>query len=267
MPFPEPSFAAAHGVVRLEDPVARRPENDERFAAAIASEFPTRGHQQILPPEVPPGIPHMIIQSGSSQVAVASVQADFEVQFYGDYVSSAALCFDYINRKMLALLRGWQALEAKVAVVGLELKMHFSFSGQDEMTPIAHMLDKHVRVEFDSDSLREVTTQFGAKLLDHYFVNIALATYEARALERPIMPGAQHLVVRPWEGTVADTGLEITIDLNNRYRAVIARAFDAVDDAELGAVIDMSRRLAERCAVPYARDGVIDLATLHREPA
>lgn len=260
MPFPErPTYKVAHGVLGVDQPLNRQPGLDEALIAALREEFPMVGPRQILPTEAPPNLPHLILQSTSSQVAISISQIDFEVRFYGDYATSLDLCDEYVRRKMTALLRGWQAIGAQPVLAGLVLTLGFSLMDEPDIEPATFMLEHHLRAEVPGPSVQDVKTHLGLRVADHLFVSLDMSTFEARQLMRPVLPGQQALVVRPWEGTIADAGIDVAIDVNNRLRAVTQERWDPVDEAELGRVLDMARFLTENSALPFVRDGELNV--------
>ena len=153
MPFPTTlSINIAHGVVTLDEPLPRRPDVDDLFIAAAANEFPVQGSRQLLPREAPLNIPHLIVQSTSSQVALSALQVDFEVRFYGDYPTDSNRCHEYIERKMTALLEALVAAGARPVLAGMVLTMNLSFQGQDDIDPVSYMLDHHVHAGAPRDA-------------------------------------------------------------------------------------------------------------------
>ena len=104
--------------------------------------------------------------------------------------------------------------------------------------------------------------QLGLRVADHYFVTLGLASYETRNINRPVLPGMQGVVHPTSEGVVSDSGLELTIDVDNRLAAVLQREHETVGGDVLHRILGLARVVTEQCAVPYARDGVVDLAAI-----
>src|SRR4051794_25419311 len=117
MVLPKPTFLVAHAVFQVPRPLPRDPVRDELFIAAVRDEFPNLLSRQALPPEVPIQAPYLTLASTSSQLAISPVQADFEVRFYGDFPSDLDKSLAYVERKLLAILRGFSALEIAPATV------------------------------------------------------------------------------------------------------------------------------------------------------
>ena len=91
------------------------------------------------------------------------------------------------------------------------------------------------------------------RLRDTYYVNFTLSNSEARALERPIMPGAL-MVIRGWEGRLDDVGLELAVDINNNLEARVAQRDPEVTLDGLRAVTGLLRDVATSSGPAFARD-------------
>jgi hypothetical protein len=246
----------------------RRPEADEAFMAAVRYEFPTVATRQLLPVEAPAGAPHLILQSTSSQLAVSALQTDLQVRFYGDFVDDVARCREYLSRKMGSVLQGWEAVDGHPAFIGLILTVHFPLSEDDEISPIPHILERHVRSEVDAGVVNDAKVQLTVRVADHYFVNLTVGNYESKRLDRPILPGPMTtIVISPWEGTVDERGIELTIDVNTRLRAVVERQHHRVDQAELDATLQLAERIVRDIGASYVETGELDLASLAEEVA
>lgn len=268
MPFPDPKFAVAHGVLGTPAPVPRGGGEIETFIAAVREDFPNVLNRQVLPPEAPAGAPHLILQSTSSQLAVTGLQADFEAHFYGAFETDFDRCRDYIRRKMLAVFQGWQAVGAEVTVAGLILTMRFPLEGEDDGDElIRHLLATHLRPDVAADAVQDVHAQVTLRVADHYFVALKVTNYEMRQLERPIMPGTTNLVVAPWEGTVSERGYELSIDVNNKLRSIVSEQHTPVDEDELMRTLAVVERLADGVGARYVETGEFDLAALVEEVA
>ncbi len=109
--------------------------------------------------------------------------------------------------------------------------------------------------------------ELGLRLRDRYFVTLALGHYEARRVQRQVGPGGTSGPIRPWEGEATDEGLELTIDINNRYGALLERRHTRVTLEELRAMNDLAWQLVEHVAVPFARDGALDLSVIEQQQA
>ncbi len=118
----------AHAVLQAPYPVQRDPAKDELFIAAVRREFPNIMARQMLPVEAPSQIPHLTLGGTSSQLALSAAQADFEVRFYGDYLSDLERGLEYVERKLQRVLAGYQAIEVVPSLIGLVATLHFSLN-------------------------------------------------------------------------------------------------------------------------------------------
>ncbi|CAN5579090.1 hypothetical protein BH24ACT24_BH24ACT24_03970 [soil metagenome] len=196
MPFPEPRFSVAHGVLAPPFP-SREPSQDERFIAAVRNDFPNLINRQALPAEAPPTAPHLMMASTSSQLAVSAAQADFEVRFYGSYNTNLPLATEYIERKMDTVLDGYNAVGQTPSVVGLIATLHFSFKDQDLASPTSHVLRTHLKQEVSEEDVQDAQAKVALKVADSCFVGLTVTNFESRTLERPLMPGVPMIRVRP----------------------------------------------------------------------
>ena len=144
VPLPPPTLTAAHGVLNLRDFVPQSAGRDERFIAAVRSEFPNTLNRVSLPQEAPPNTPHLVLASTSSQLAVSRVQADFEVRFYGDYLNDNERALQYVERKLATVMAGFEAVGSTVSMIGVIGTLRFSFAGREDR-PVDHILQTHLR--------------------------------------------------------------------------------------------------------------------------
>jgi hypothetical protein len=260
MPIPPPKIKIAHGVltVPVDEPVQRTPEVNRQLAAALHTEFPTTGDIE-LPDEAPDELPHLVLQGRSAQVAFSSIQADFEVRFFGELESSPTMCLDYVERKMLAIFHAWSAVGARPTWLGLVLTLHASTPDEDE-PPGRLLLEKHLQPELADDSLHDVNLQLGLRVADHFFVTLGIGQYESRQITRQVAGGTTG-VIRPWEGEVTDAGIAVTVDVNNRLRAQLQRQFTRADEDEIRALNALAWGLAEHVVPRLLDDGVLDLSS------
>ena len=223
-------------------------------------EFPNILNRQFLPAEVPPPTPHLTLASSSAQLALSAAQADFEVRFYGRYLNEIEQGLEYVRRKMLAVLGGFGALDAQVAMVGLIATLRFSFR-ETEDSPAAHILRTHLRTDVDPREVQDAVARVAVRVRDTYFVNLNLSNYEARVLERPVMPGMP-VRFRPWEGRLEDTGLELTLDINNGLEARTQQDDPVVTEDGLVAVTNLLREVCLSTGPAFAETGAVAVETL-----
>jgi hypothetical protein len=262
VPFPAPTFLAAHGVLQLANPAQRDPARDEAFIAAVRNEFPNVINRTLLPLEAPVLAPHITLASTSSQLAVSSAQADFEVRFYGDYLADIQRGLEYVERKLDTVLSGFHATGNPVAMIGLIATLHFSFKEMEGDGPAAHVLRTHLRTQVEPSEVQDALARVALKLRDTYFVTLTLSNYESRVLERPLMPGLSVLRIRPWEGRVDDFGLELVIDINNNLEARASEADPVVTSDGVRAVVGVLREVATSSGPDFAETGKVSAETL-----
>jgi hypothetical protein len=256
------TFAMAHGVLQFPTLLPRDPGRDEVFIAAVASEFPNVISRQSLPAETPPVTPHLVLGSTSSQLAVSAVQADFEVRFYGEYSTDIERGLEYVERKLRAILAGFDALGAQPMMFGLIATFNFSFREREDVTPAQHILQTHLRTSVDPDDLQDALARVAVKLRDTYFVTLTASNYESRIVERPLMPGLMQ--VRPWEGRVEDSGVQLVIDINNGLELRSSETVAAVTATGVGAVMRVLRELATASGPRFVESGEVSVEELTR---
>jgi hypothetical protein len=261
VPLPDPTLVAAHGVLGVRDFQPRDPGRDAAFIAAVRGEFPNTLSHAALPAEAPPNAPHLVLASTSSQLAVSSVQADFEVRFYDEYLNDVGRALEYVERKMAAAFTGFQATEMFVSSIGLIATLNFSFEGREDR-PVDHILQTHLRSEIDPTEVQDAVARIAVRLRDTYYLNLTLSNYERRALERPIMPGTTMLRIRPWEGRVEETGLELALDINNNLEARTQQQDPEVTLDGVRAVTALLRDIATDSGRRFAETGELSMEQL-----
>jgi len=240
---------------------ARDPARDEMFIAAVRSEFPNVVSRQILPPDAPLAAAHLALTSESSQVTVSAVQADFQVQFYGEYVSDVNRGLDYLGRKLITIRQALEECGAGVFSVGLVAVFHFK-DLDVEGGPTAHVIHTLTKLDVDPEVVQDAVVRMAVKVRDTYFVNLRVANYEIKQWERPIMPGQQAIRVRPWEGTTQEEGLELTVDINNRLEAITQGADPEVTDEGINAVVGMLKDVATTTGRQFVESGELSVESL-----
>ena len=259
LPLPEPTLILVHGVLGLRDVVVADPGRDEAFIAAVRSEFANTLSRVSLPREAPPNTPHLTLASTSSQLAVSSIQADFEVRFYGEYIDDVSRGLEYVERKLTTVLSGFEAVGMAVATIGLIGTLHFSYAGREER-PVDHILQRHLRTVVEPEQVQDAVARVAVRLRDTYFVNLTLSNYETRTLERPLMPGL--LRIRGWEGRVEDHGLELVLDVNNNLEGRTLGRDPEVTFDGVRAVTSLLRDVATTSGPTFAETGELSVERL-----
>lgn len=253
LPLPDPTLTAATGVVGLRDFRAQDSGRDEAFIAAVRPEFPNILNRVALPPEAPPNAPHVVLASTSSQLALSTTQADFQVRFYGDYLTDVGRALGYVDRKLAIVFEGFRVIDAPIASIGLIGTLNFSFAGRNDR-PIDHILQTYFRPAFDPSEVQDAVARVAVRLRNTYFLNLTVSNYERRSLERPVIPGSM-MRVRPWEGRIEDVGLELTIDINNNLEAREQQRDPEVTLDGLHAVTALLREVATVSGPAFAETG------------
>lgn len=258
MPFTELKIHAAHGVLAV--PVDQLAPRDEQADRALVAAFSSEYNHAALPKAVPPDEePPLILESRGGPLVFTRVQADLEVQFYGGHQTSAELCRNYFGDKMLRLLKVWQEVGAQPvwATIVIALKAPFE-EGSDN--PGAHLRDTYLSDGLADSAVHDVKAQLGIRVAEHYFVNLAVSPYEAKQVTRTGTSNSVTGVIRPWEGDITETGIDLNVEVNNRLRANVLRQHSRVDADELREMNDLSWDLVAHTATPFIRDGQLDLS-------
>lgn len=242
-----------HGVVGLKELRPRDSGRDNTFISAVRAEFPNLLNHVALPIEAPPTTPHVTLASTSSQLIVSALQADFEVRFYGDYLNDIGRALEYVERKLAAVFDGFQSVDAPIASIGLIATMNFSFAGREDR-PVDHILRTHLRSNVPEQEVQDAVARVAVKLRDTYYVTLTVSNFERRTLERPLMPGAM-MRVRPWEGRLEETGVELALDINNNLEARTQGGDPDVTIDGLHAVTRLLRDVATESGPAFAETG------------
>jgi hypothetical protein len=261
MPLGTPTLQLARGVLELPHAGARTPDQDELFIQAVREDFPHVASRQLLPVGIPLNIPYLALQSTASRLAVSGVGSELETRFYGEFAADAERSIEYVTNKLLAVLRGWAAVDAHPSFIGVVFTLNFPLDDEDE-TPAAFLAQHHFSGDIPADQLQDALARVAVRVADTYFMTLAAANFESRSYERPVFPGQQLLQVRPWEGTVDASGVELTIDINNKL-ALINRAGDfAVDEDAVVTIMDLMRRAIASAPTTFVETGSVDMDAL-----
>lgn len=256
MALAQPQLNVVHVVLQAPNTLPRDPAQDDRFIAAVRRAFPNIVSRQLLPPEAPSQLPHLTLAGSSSQLALSAIQADFEVRFYGEYLRDVARGLEYAEEKIGTMLAGYQAMGVSPSMIGLIGTLRFSL-GESNEDAVRHILETHLKSSVDPAETQDAQVKIAVKVREKYFVNLTLNNYEARKLERPIMPGMTEVRIRPWEGEVDDVGLELTVDINNNLEARVAGENPEVTEDGVRSVVGLMREVATSVGPEFAESGVL----------
>jgi hypothetical protein len=267
MDLPPPRFMAAHGVLGLPALLPRDPGLDEALIGALRQEFPNVVLRQPPLAAMPNEGPRIVLASTSSQLVISPNQADFEVRFYGEYPSDPDQCLGYLHRKMEAVRQGFAAVDLLPANIGVVANLRFNFDQIDE-SPVAHILDTHLRTRIDAQNVEDAVARLALKVRDKYFVSLRVANYEARVVQRPVMLGdIQPMIVKPWEGTVEDAGVLLTVDINNVLENKVVQEDAEVTADGLANVIELLKQVASTAGPQFVETGEVSMDVLVGEAA
>lgn len=195
------------------------------------------------------------------------MQADFEVRFYGDYMSDVEKALEYVGRKLESIRQGLEAIDQTPTTIGVIATVHYSFKELDE-GPAAHILRTHLRSDVDPELVQDAIARIALRVRDTYFVNLSVSNYEARVWQRPVFPGVnQTFAVKPWEGELQDVGVELGVDINNSLEGRVRGADAEVTEQGVRAVLAMLGRVATDAGSDFVGTGNVNLNQLIEEPA
>lgn len=266
VPLSAPRFRVAHAVLQFSNRVYRDPGRDETFIAAVEQEFPNVLSRTFLPPEAPLLTPYVTLASTSSQLSLSTLQADFEVRFYGDYVTDVERALEYVERKLDAVLRAFASVDVAVETIGVIGTLHFS-TMDDNLSPAQHILRTHLRPMVDESSVQDAIARVAVKVRDTYFVTLTISNYESRVMEQALMPGVQALPMRPWDGLPDDVGLELVLDINNHLESRVSHHRPRVTIDGVRATTRLLREIATSTGPTFAETGKISMRDLEASSA
>ncbi len=261
MALGNPKFLGVQGVLGLSV-LGRDQARDEQFIAAVRPEFENLQNRQVVGLDAPPQVPHLILASQSSQLSLSAAQAEFQVQFFGEYVDDVERALAYVERKLLAVFNGLETVGAGSTAIGIVAKFHFPDQTGDPQTAPIHVLNTLTKTEIPSEDLEDASVKVAVRVRDTYFVHLAVSNYEMRQFEQAMRPGMQNLQIKPWTGTVTETGVDLTVDINNRLEARIKREDPKVTAEGVSAVIGLLSDVATNSGPKFAETGDVGLSDI-----
>lgn len=266
MDLPAPVIVGVHAVFGLATTLPFKGDIDERLVASLSGEFPNVVSRQLPLPGSPLLGPRLILTSSSSQLVVSAAQLDFDVQFYGDFLSNSELGLKYVRRKLDAIRTAIDALGERAVSVGLIGKFNFSFKNV-EADPVEHIIATHLRSEVPPNTAQDAGCRVALRVRDKYFVNFNVANYEARVVQRPMLPGPQQVIVKPWEGEVSDSGVELTVDINNTLEARSLQKDPVITAQGVEAVLELFETVLGDVGPQWALNGELSADVFAVQPA
>lgn len=259
MPLLPLKYATAHGILNLpvDKPTPRNEDVKNKLGQSLQGLYQGRA-EQALPPEAPEDVPFLVLPGRSSQIVFSQLQADIELEFHDHYETKGELCKTLVAERMERLLRAWSAIGAEPVWQGLVITLR---SPTDSAA--SHIFETHLRSGDISEGVQDAKVELRLRLRDRYFVNLTVGHYEHRTITREVTgPGGPLGPIRPWEGEVTDRGLEVIVDINNRYGALVERKHTVVDAEQIQAMNDLAWAMVEQVAKPYAIDGVLNATAI-----
>jgi hypothetical protein len=266
MELAPPKVVSAQGVIGLALAIPSSADIDEQLVRALQPDFPNVIVRQPPLASAPSEGPRLVLSSTSSQLVISPAQADFQVRFYGDFTSDAARSLAYAQKKMEGIRRAFAEAGLQPANLGFVVQMQFSFEGI-ETRPVDHILATHLRVAVDPAIVRDTVARVAVNVRDKYFVMFRVADYETRMIQRPVMPGDRQIVIRPWEGSLEDEGVSLTIDINNTLEAMTHQGDVTISEQGVVAVMDLMRQSMSEAGPRFAETGELKVESLVKEPA
>ncbi|HEV7771583.1 MAG TPA: hypothetical protein VGO66_13110 [Solirubrobacterales bacterium] len=260
MPLTDPKILAFQGVFELRE-IGRDQARDEQFIAAVRREFPHVQNRQILPAEAPLQAPHLILASQSAQLSLSALSAEIEIRFYGEMVTDVDAALEYAERKIRAVYDALSAVGVSIEIFGAVARIHYLHADDDNMTAPHRVLATLTKVEAESDELEDAGVKVALKVADTYFVHLTVENYETRKIEQALRPGV-NLPIQQWRGTTEETGIELAIDVNNKWERRRKQEETEVSALGLTATMSLIRHLAVEAGPHLVETGEVSVSGL-----
>lgn len=265
MPLSDPKILGVQGVFELHE-IGRDQARDEQFIAAVRPEFPHVQNRQMLPAEAPLQAPHLILASQSAKLSLSALSAEVEIQFYGELVTNVDKALEYASRKLNAVYDALNAVGMRIEIFGGVARIHYPRPDGDDLTAPHRVLQTLTGMEIESNDLEDAGVKVALKVAETYFVHLAIENYETRKIEQAVRPGI-NMPVQQWRGITEETGIELAIDVNNKWERRRRQEETDVSAAGLAATMALIRHLAAEAGPHLVETGkvsVSDLADLVR---
>lgn len=265
MQIPPLNIETAHLAltVPVDEPVAGTSDTVGALGAALKGEFQNR-----LEPGVPEGapleIPYVMFQGNNAQFTFSQIQLDYEATFTGGYRTGFGQSKDYMAKKAAKLLAAWARVGAHPVWETMTVTLRASTFALDELAPLRHISDTLLQHDGAGGMLNNARVHYGLRLLNRYNARIGVGEYEMRNVEQQIRPGQMPRPIRPWDAKLADRGLELVVEIDNRYGALIEEKHTRVTESELQFMNGLTWHIVEHVAVPLVQDGVLNTESLER---
>jgi len=249
--------------VPVDEPVAGSTHTIEELSAALKGDFQAR-----LEPGVPEGapveIPFVMFQGNNAQFTFSPIQLDYEASFTGGHRKDYGQCKDFMAKKAARLLAAWERVDAHPVWESLAVTVRASTFTLDELAPLHHISETLLQHESSDDMLHDVNINFRLQVLSRYYVSIGVGEYERRNAQQQIRPGVAPKPIRPWEATLTDRGLQVVVEVDNRYGALVEKRHTRITESELRFMNGLTWHVVEHVAVPLAQEGMLNTETLEQ---
>jgi hypothetical protein len=260
MPLPELKYTTATVAlnVPVDEPTARTAEVKNMLGQAHAPDTQARVEPE-LPDEAPLGVAFLALQGRASQVEFSQVQATLQLEFYEAYSTNSDLCRPRVAEKGRHLLTSWERVGARPVWEGIVIKLQAPM--EPDESPARHIFETHLRAAYDSDAVHEAKVEVALRLQDRYYVTLGIMPYENRRVQ--LAGPSPSGTIRPWDGEVVGRGVEVTLDINNRYGGMLEKKFMRITEDDLTAMNDLAWQLVDDVAIPFARGGTLNVNAVH----
>jgi hypothetical protein len=249
--------------VPVDEPVPHTSNVVQQLSSALKGEF-----HGVLEPGVPEGapaeIPYVMFQGANAQFAFSQIQLDYEATFTGTYRKDYGQCKDFVAKKAAALLGAWEKVDAHPVWETLAITLHASTGDLDQLVALQHISETLLHTDTSDDMLAGVGINYSLHVLSKYNATISVSEYERRHVEQHLTPGVAAKPIRPWEAKLTDRGLQVAVEVNNRYGAMLEEKHTRVVGSELRFMNGLTWHIVEHVAVPLVLEGVLNTESLQR---
>jgi hypothetical protein len=260
MQFPDLKIQSALGVlaVPVDQLAVRDATIDRTLVSAFSADYNQTGGSTGTGEGSDEGLP-LILESRGGQITITNNQATLDVTFYGGHQTDPDACRGFFGDKMLALLKAWNSVGARPVWANVMITLKASFGNEPDRAG-AYIRDNLLAEAVTDDAVYDVKAQLGIRVANHYFINLSVSPYEAKQVRRNATGSSVTAVIRPWEGEVTDTGIDLNVETNNRLLADVLQRHSPVDADELREMNELSWDFVAHVATPFVRDGQLDLS-------
>ena len=245
MPLGYPRMVTAQSVLTFASPIVRESGRDDLLVAGLRAEFQTVVSKPMALPGGPPQIAPLVLASRSAQVTIGPSEASFTVGLFGDFVTDHRRALEYVRRKTGVLCVAMQNADVEVLVLGVLVTMQFSTGSGGAREAIEQLAEFYEGDEAEGEEVADLFVRAGVGVDNLYYVTTSFSNYETRTFQRPAMPGASVVTVHPWEGDVSDSGVQMTIDVNNRLEARRTQGARQLDPDRIDGIFELLGRLVD----------------------